>query len=235
MSTDTRPADAARAPEDARAAAGDTTPAMAPPPAPGALGIVRISGQDAFAAGMAIFRAAGPPANEPPPSHLLTYGHIVDPASDEPIDEVLVAFMRAPRTYTCEDVVEINAHGGPLVLRRILALALSHGCRAARPGEMTLRAFLNGRLDLAQAEAVMALIAAESEAGRRLALPQLHGDLSARVGRARQAALDARLRIEASLDIPEEVMPAPEPAELRALIRPARTEVDGLLAGADRV
>src|SRR5712691_4315634 len=147
MSTDTRPADAVQAPEDARYDTGETIAAIATPP------------------GRAMFPAAGPPAGEPPPSHLLTYGHIVDPASDEPIDEVLVAFMRAPRTYTCEDVVEINAHGGPLVLRRILALALSNGCRAARPGEMTLRAFLNGRLDLAQAEAVMALIAAESEAG----------------------------------------------------------------------
>src|SRR5258706_9339177 len=234
MSTDTRPADAARAPEDARYDTGDTIAAIATPPGPGAVGIVRISGQDAFAAGMAIFRAAGPPASEPPPSHLLTYGHIVDPTSDEPIDEVLVAFMRAPRTYTCEDVVEINAHGGPLVLRRIVALALSHGCRAARPGEMTLRAFLNGRLDLAQAEAVMALIAAESEAGRRLALRQLHGELSARVGRARQAALDALVRIEASIDFPEEEVPPPEPVELRALIRTARAEVDGLLAGADR-
>jgi tRNA modification GTPase len=234
MSTDTRPADAAQAPEDARYDTGDTIAAIATPPGPGAVGIVRISGQDAFAAGMAMFRAAGPPASEPPPSHLLTYGHIVDPTSGEPIDEVLVAFMRAPRTYTCEDVVEINAHGGPLVLRRILALALSHGCRAARPGEMTLRAFLNGRLDLAQAEAVMALIAAESEAGRRLALRQLHGELSARVGRARQAALDALVRIEASIDFPEEEVPPPEPVELRALIRTARAEVDGLLAGADR-
>lgn len=234
MSTDTWSADTAQAPEDARYDTGDTIAAIATPPGPGAIGIVRISGQDAFAAGMAIFRAAGPPANEPPPSHLLTYGHIVDPASDEPIDEVLVAFLRAPRTYTCEDVVEINAHGGPLVLRRILALALSHGCRTARPGEMTLRAFLNGRLDLAQAEAVMALIAAESEAGRRLALRQLHGELSARIGRARQAALDALVRIEASIDFPEEEVPTPEPAELRALIRTARTEVDGLLVGADR-
>src|SRR5260370_25975749 len=157
MSTDTRPADAAQAPEDARYDTGDTIAAIATPPGPGAIGIVRISGQDAFAAGMAIFRVAGPPANEPPPSHLLTYGHIVDPASDEPIDEVLVAFMRAPRTYTCEDVVEINAHGGPLVLRRILALALSHGCRAARPGEMTLRAFLNCRLALAQPQPITPL------------------------------------------------------------------------------
>src|SRR5260370_7055143 len=126
MSTDTRPADAAQAPEDARYDTGDTIAAIATPPGPGAIGIVRISGQDAFAASMAIFRAAGLPANEPPPTHLLTYGHIVDPASDEPIDEVLVAFMRAPRTYTREDVVEINAHGVPPLLLRILPLPPPH-------------------------------------------------------------------------------------------------------------
>ncbi len=99
------------------------------------------------------------------------------------IDEVLAAFMRAPRTYTREDVVEISAHGGPLVLRRILELALAAGARSAQPGEMTLRAFLNGRVDLAQAEAVMALINAETDAGHRLALRQLQGELSAEVAR----------------------------------------------------
>src|SRR5260221_497589 len=121
MSTDTRPADAARAPEDARYDTGDTIAAIATPPGPGAVGIVRISGQDAFAAGMAMFRAAGPPASEPPPSHLLTYGHIVDPASDEPIDEVLVAFMRAPRTEV--DGLLAGADRGQL-LREGLRVAL---------------------------------------------------------------------------------------------------------------
>ena len=150
------------------------------------------------------------------------------------IDEVLAAFMRAPRTYTREDVVEISAHGGPLVLRRILELALSAGARAANPGEMTLRAFLNGRIDLAQAEAVMALINAESDAGRRLALRQLQGELSTRVQAARNAAIGALVRIEASIDFPEEEVPPPDPAELAALVAEARCTVDQLLAGADR-
>src|SRR5215470_19547800 len=136
----------------------DTIAAIATPPGAGGIGIVRISGPDAFAIGQRLFRAAEHAYCEsPPPSHLLTYGHAVEPASGETLDEVLAAFMRAPRTYTREDVVELHAHGGPLLLQRILAAALTAGARAARPGEMTLRAFLHGRLDLAQAEAVMAL------------------------------------------------------------------------------
>jgi tRNA modification GTPase len=150
------------------------------------------------------------------------------------IDEVLAAFMRAPRTYTREDVVEISAHGGPLVLRRILELALAAGARTAQPGEMTLRAFLNGRVDLAQAEAVMALINAETDAGHRLALRQLQGELSAEVGAARGHAMDAMVRIEASIDFPEEEVPPPDPADLAGLIADARQIIERLLAGADR-
>ncbi|HLJ80094.1 MAG TPA: tRNA uridine-5-carboxymethylaminomethyl(34) synthesis GTPase MnmE, partial [Ktedonobacterales bacterium] len=211
----------------------DTIAAIATPPGTGGIGIVRISGPDAFAVGLRLFRpAAHMPADAPPPSHLLTYGHIVDPDSGERIDEVLAAFMRAPRTYTREDVVEISAHGGPLLLRRILALALASGARAARPGEMTLRAFLNGRLDLAQAESVMALINAESDAGRRLAFRQLQGELSARIREAHAGAMAALVRIEASIDFPEEEVPPPDPAELAALIGATHSEVERLLAGA---
>ncbi|HKT37429.1 MAG TPA: tRNA uridine-5-carboxymethylaminomethyl(34) synthesis GTPase MnmE, partial [Ktedonobacterales bacterium] len=182
-----------------------------------------------------IFRPAHPLAeSEAPPSHQLLYGHVVDPASDIVIDEVLAAFMRAPRTYTREDVVEISAHGGPLVLRRILELVLAAGARSAQPGEMTLRAFLNGRVDLAQAEAVMALINAETDAGHRLALRQLQGELSAEVGAARRHAMDAMVRIEASIDFPEEEVPPPDPAELAGLIADARQIIERLLAGADR-
>ncbi|HEY7779051.1 MAG TPA: hypothetical protein VIC85_02455, partial [Ktedonobacterales bacterium] len=132
-------------------ASADTIAAIATPPGTGGIGIVRVSGPDAFAIGHALFRPArGSSGGDwTPTSHLLTYGHVADPTTDEPVDEVLAAFMRAPHTYTREDVVEINAHGGPLALGRILALALAAGARAARPGEMTLRAFLNGRLDLA--------------------------------------------------------------------------------------
>ena len=158
----------------------------------------------------------------------------MDPASGELVDETLTVFMRAPRTYTREDVVEIQAHGSPLTLRRILALALAAGARLARPGEMTLRAFLNGRIDLAQAEAVMDLVNAGSEAARRLALRQLQGELSARTAAIRAAALGALVRIEASIDFPEEEVPPPDPEELRALLTEAADGTARLLAGVER-
>jgi tRNA modification GTPase len=218
--------------------AEDTIAAIATPPGAGGIGIVRLSGPRAFAIGRALFRPVGKRSRARPdwtlPSHRLTYGHIVDPATGEPVDEALAAFMRAPHTYTREDVVELNAHGGPLLLRRVLALALAAGARAARPGEMTLRAFLNGRLDLAQAEAVMALIQAESEAGLRLALRQLTGDLSARVRAVREPALQAMVRIEASNDFPEDEVDVPDRTALGALVARARAEAADLLAGAER-
>jgi tRNA modification GTPase len=236
METDTV---ASQTPDSSFAADGqaldETIAAIATPPGAGGIGIVRISGTEAFAIGLRLFRAADHAYREtPPPSHLLTYGQAVDAATGETVDEVLAAFMRAPRTYTREDVVELHAHGGPLVLQRILALALAAGARAARPGEMTLRAFLNGRLDLAQAEAVMALINAESDAGRRLALRQLHGALSDRVATARSGAAGAVTRIEASIDFPEEEVPEPDREELAALVTDVLDEVRRLLAGAGR-
>jgi tRNA modification GTPase len=213
----------------------DTIAAIATPPGAGGIGIVRTSGAEAFAIGLRLFRAADQDYHDtPPPSHLLTYGHVVDKATGETVDEVLAAFMRGPRTYTREDVVELHAHGGPLVLQRILALALAAGARAARAGEMTLRAFLNGRLDLAQAEAVMALINAESDAGRRLALRQLHGALSERIAAARNGVAGALTRIEASIDFPEEEVPEPDREELGALVTDSLEEARRLLAGAGR-
>ncbi len=214
----------------------DTIVAIATPPGVGGIGIVRLSGPLAFAVGLRIFRPAHPLAEDTaPPSHQLLYGHAVDPANDDAvIDEALAAFMRAPRTYTREDVVEISAHSSPLALRRILEVALAAGARAAQPGEMTLRAFLNGRVDLAQAEAVMALINAETDAGHRLALRQLQGELSAEVASARRQALEALIRIEASIDFPEDEVPPPDPTELAALLTGAQAGVERLLAGADR-
>ena len=221
--------------DTATSAPDDTIAAIATPPGVGGIGIVRLSGPLAFAIGLRIFRPAHPLAEGGlPPSHQLLYGHVVDPASGAVIDEALVAFMRAPRTYTREDVVEMSAHGGPLILRRILELALAAGARTANPGEMTLRAFLNGRVDLAQAEAVMALINAETDAGRRLALRQLEGELSAEVASARRLAMEALVRIEASIDFPEEEVPPPDPAELAALLGEAGERIERLLAGADR-
>jgi tRNA modification GTPase len=219
--------------DTAQLASGETIAAIATPPGVGGVGIVRVSGQDAFAIGRRVFRPASGRAEEPV-SRLFTYGTVVDPATDEPLDDVLVAFFRAPHSYTGEDTVEINAHGGPLVLQRILAATLALGARSARSGEMTLRAFLNGRIDLAQAEAVLALINAETDAGRRLAYRQLRGAVSERVQFAREAAMDALARIEAHIDFPDEEVPPPDLAELAGFITSAQAAVDELLAGSER-
>ena len=211
----------------------DTIAAIATPPGVGGIGVIRVSGPDAFSLVMPLFRQPHQ-RNEQPQSHMLTYGHIIDPATDEIVDEVLVAFMNAPRTYTSESVVEIQGHGGPLVLQRMLRLVLLQGARMANPGEFTLRAFLNGRLDLAQAEAVMDLIGAQTEAGQRLAMQQLRGRISAQVADARTAILGVVARIEASIDFPEEDVPIPQPQELHPLIARAQQQVDTLLAGAEQ-
>ncbi len=211
----------------------DTIAAIATPPGVGGIGIVRVSGAEAFTLVRPLFRQPGE-RTDLPPSHLLAFGHIVDPLTEEMVDEVLVAFMHAPRTYTCEHVVEVQGHGGPLVLQRILRLILARGARMANPGEFTLRAFLNGRLDLAQAEAVMDLIEAQTGAGQRLAMQQLQGRVSAQVQEARLAILAVVARIEASIDFPEEDVPTPQPAELAPLIALAQQQVDFLLAGSEQ-
>lgn len=211
----------------------DTIAAIATPPGHGGIGIIRVSGPDAFALVLPLFRqAAG--QNGFPPSHQLTYGRIIAPGSGEILDEALVAFMRAPHTYTREDVVEIQGHGGPLVLSRILRQVLAQGARMANPGEFTLRAFLNGRLDLAQAEAVMDLISAQTEVGQRLAMQQLRGRISEQVQQARSTLLGAIARIEASIDFPEEDVPTPQPQELLPFIEEAQRRIDELLAGAEQ-
>jgi tRNA modification GTPase len=199
----------------------------------GGIGVIRVSGAEAFPLVLPLFRQPGG-QDALPISHQLTYGHIVDPSTQEVLDEVLVAFMYAPRTYTRENVVEIQGHGGPLVLRRILRAILSQGARMANPGEFTLRAFLNGRLDLAQAEAVMDFIDAQTETGQRLAMQQLRGRLSDEVQEARQSILGVLARIEASIDFPEEDVPLPQTAELRPLIEDALKLIGSMLAGSEQ-
>ena len=211
----------------------DTIAAIATPPGVGGIGIIRVSGPEAFSLVMPLFRQPHGRTGAPQ-SYMLTYGHIVDPITEEVVDEVLVAFMNAPHTYTRESVVEIQGHGGPLVLQRILRLVLLQGARIANPGEFTLRAFLNKRLDLAQAEAVMDLIGAQTEAGQRLAMQQLRGRISTQVEEARIAILGVVARIEASIDFPEEDVPIPQPEELHPLIAIAQQQVETLLAGAEQ-
>ena len=212
----------------------DTIAAVATPPGVGGIGVIRVSGPDAFSLVMPLFKQRHGHTGLPI-SHMLTYGHIIDPVhAEEVVDEVLVAFMNAPRTYTCEPVVEIQGHGGPLVLQRILRLVLLQGARMANPGEFTLRAFLNGRLDLAQAEAVMDLIEAQTEAGQRLAMHQLRGRISEQIEAARTAILGVVARIEASIDFPEEDVPTPQPGDLHPLIAVAAQQVDTLLAGSEQ-
>ncbi|MBV9691563.1 MAG: tRNA uridine-5-carboxymethylaminomethyl(34) synthesis GTPase MnmE [Ktedonobacteraceae bacterium] len=208
----------------------DTIAAIATPLGMGGIGVIRVSGTDAFSTILPLLQR---PKGQTglPLSHLLTYGLIVDPLSQEVLDEVLVAFMRAPHTYTREDVVEIQAHGGPLILQRILRTVLAQGVRMANPGEFTLRAFLNGRLDLTRAEAVMDLIGAQTEAGQRLALQQLRGCLSQQLQRARCVILGVIARIEASIDFPEEDVPTPHAQELLPLLHEAQQQVHALLAG----
>ena len=211
----------------------DTIAAIATPPGYGGIGVIRVSGPEAFAFVLPLVRR--PAGNtDLPPSHLLTYGHIVVPGTQEILDETLVTFMQAPHTYTREDIVEIHGHGGPLVLQRILRLVLAQGARMANPGEFTMRAFLNGRLDLAQAEAVMDLISSQTEVGQRLAMQQLQGRISEQVQHVRQTLLGVIARIEASIDFPEEDVPTPQAAELLPLIHTARQQVDTLLAGSDQ-
>jgi tRNA modification GTPase len=189
----------------------DTIAAISTPLGEAGIGIVRLSGPAAETITRRLFR---PHRLRPTwQSHRLSLGHIVDPQG-EIIDEVMVSFMRAPYTYTREDVVEINCHSGYGVLRRILALALAAGARLARPGEFTLRAFLAGRLDLTQAEAVLEVIRARTETHLQVAAAHLHGGLGRRLTRVRQDLLDLLAQVEAVLDFPEEAGELP-PASIK--------------------
>jgi tRNA modification GTPase len=190
----------------------DTIAAIATPVGEAGVGIVRISGPDAERLAAALFVRAESKSGGLR-SHMLHYGTIRDPKSDKILDQVLLTIMRKPRSYTGEDVVEVHCHGGVLLVERILGLILSQGARHAEPGEFTKRAFLNGRLDLAQAEAVFDLIAARTEKGVDLALSQIKGELSNWVGDLREELLDILAQVEAAIDFPEE--------EIELLQRPA--------------
>ena len=180
----------------------DTIAAISTAPGEGAIGIVRISGEDAIRIADEVYRLKDKRLKEQP-SHTIHYGHIVDPKNDEVIDEVMVTVLRAPKTFTREDVVEINCHGGIVAINRILQLVLRMGARLAEPGEFTKRAFLNGRIDLSQAEAVMDLIRAKTDKSMQMAMRQLDGELSKLIQNLRQEILNTLAQVEVNIDYPE--------------------------------
>lgn len=178
----------------------DTIAAISTPPGEGAISIVRMSGDQAVAIAERVFKGRN---LVEAPTHTIHYGHVVDPKSGQTLDEVMAAVMRAPKTFTREDVVEINCHGGVVVVNQILQLLLREGARLAEPGEFTKRAFLNGRVDLSQAEAVMDLIRAKTDKSMKLALNQLDGNLSQLIRTLRQDILETLAQVEVNIDYPE--------------------------------
>lgn len=207
----------------------DTIVALATPPGEGAIGIVRLSGTESLAIGKRCFRRQQPGHWQ---SHRAYVGLVVNPDSGTHVDQALCTYMRGPHTYTGEDVVEFSCHGSPAVLRRALELLIDQGARMAQPGEFTLRAFLNGKLDLAQAEAVMDVVRARSGKGLTFALGQLEGRLSRDVQELRQHVLGLLARLEANIDFSEDDVPPVPAGEVEAAIAEVLLPLERLLATA---
>jgi tRNA modification GTPase len=182
----------------------DTICAVSTPPGEGGIGLIRISGTDAITIAASVFRPHKNNLFRSAATHTVHYGHIIDPVAGQIIDETLVTIMRAPATYTREDIVEINCHGGMMPLARTMSLLLAAGARLAEPGEFTKRAFLNGRIDLTQAEAVMDIISSKTDIAHRAANEQLLGDLSRGITELRDKLISLLASIEACIDFPEE-------------------------------
>ncbi|KFN03230.1 tRNA uridine-5-carboxymethylaminomethyl(34) synthesis GTPase MnmE [Bacillus clarus] len=178
----------------------DTIAAISTALGEGAIAIVRVSGEDAVEKVNRIFKGKDLTAVS---SHTIHYGHIVDLDTNQVIEEVMVSIMRAPRTFTRENIVEINCHGGLVSVNKVLQLILAQGVRLAEPGEFTKRAFLNGRIDLSQAEAVMDLIRAKTDRAMNVAINQMEGRLSKLIGRLRQEILETLAHVEVNIDYPE--------------------------------
>lgn len=179
----------------------ETISSISTPVGEGAIAIVRLSGEDAIEIADRLYKGAKKLSDTD--SHTINYGHIVDPKSGETVEEVMVALMRAPKTYTREDIVEINCHGGIHTVNRVLQLTLNNGARMAEPGEFTKRAFLNGRVDLSQAEAVMDFIRAKTNEASKVANQQVQGRLKSYIESLRQSILNILAQVEVNIDYPE--------------------------------
>ncbi|MEG0386493.1 MAG: tRNA uridine-5-carboxymethylaminomethyl(34) synthesis GTPase MnmE, partial [Solibacillus sp.] len=181
----------------------DTIAAISTPMGEGAIAIVRLSGDEAVEIADKLFKSPNGKHLTEVPSHTIHYGHLIDPKTGEVVEEVMLSLMRGPKTFTREDVVEINCHGGIVSVNRVLQLVLRSGARLAEPGEFTKRAFLNGRIDLSQAEAVMDLIRAKTDRAMNVALGQMDGKLSRLIASLRQALLETLAQVEVNIDYPE--------------------------------
>lgn len=208
----------------------DTIAAISTPRGEGGIGIIRISGDKSFEILDKIFNIKNP--NRDLGFYKFNYGFIHD--NGKIVDEVMAVRMKAPKTYTCEDVVEINCHGGHLISEKVLELVLKYGARHAEQGEFTKRAFMNGRIDLSQAEAVMDIIQGKTEKSISLSLEQLRGDLRDKIGSFKKALLDVTAHVNVVLDYPEEGIDDPLPSNLRKNLENVYAEADRLISSYDK-
>lgn len=210
-----------------------TIAAISTPPGEGGIGVIRISGGAAADIAAAVFRTGkngGPVALRGTTSHRLIYGRIVNPKIDEVIDEAVLGWMAGPHSYTCEDTVELSCHGGSVPVHESLRAVLAAGARHAEPGEFTLRAFLNGRLDLTQAEAVLNVVSARTAESLRLAISDLAGDLTRRLRPARDAVVSLLAYLDAAADFPEDEI---TPADVDLDLQTAILSLDDIIAGSE--
>lgn len=207
----------------------DTIAAIATPIGEGGISIIRVSGENALEIVNKIFRGAN--LNKVA-SHTIHYGHIIDYANKDVVDEVLVTVMLAPKTFTRENTVEVSCHGGLLVTQKILQLILDNGARMATPGEFTKRAFINGRIDLTQAESIMDIIEAKTDRARQVAIKQLEGGLLFEIRKLRQELLNTMAHEEVNIDYPEYDMDDVTSKEMYDKAQQVIKEIDKLLATA---
>lgn len=205
----------------------DTICAIITPPGTGGISVIRLSGKDAISIASRVFRKKSGKSISHAKSHSIHYGHIVDPSSGDVLDEVIVGIMKSPHSYTCEDVIEVSCHGGPFITGKILEVFVKEGAGLAGPGEFTKRAFLNGRIDLTQAEAVIGLINSRTEEGVRSSIWQLEGRLSCKINELRESLSAALASLEAFIDFPEE--------DLDVAIHDIRIRVQSSVAVIDRL
>ncbi|AXF56496.1 tRNA uridine-5-carboxymethylaminomethyl(34) synthesis GTPase MnmE [Salicibibacter kimchii] len=208
----------------------DTIAAISTPPGEGAIAIIRISGEASLPIADRMYR--GKQKLRDVDSHTIHYGHLVQPATNDTVEEVMVTVLRAPKTFTREDIIEINVHGGVVSADRVLQLVLTEGARLAEPGEFTKRAFLNGRIDLSQAEGVMDMIRAKTDRAMNVAMKQVEGRLARQIRSLRTRLLEAIAHVEVNIDYPEYDAESVTLERLETQITEVQAEIDQLLATA---